>query len=49
MIDYTRVSAEMCQLRKISHMRDDNEKVEEERKKDLRRKMREFITHFTER
>ncbi len=30
-------------------MRGDNEEVEEERKKDLRKKMREFITHFTER
>jgi len=30
-------------------MKDDNEEVEEERKKDLRRKMREFITHFTDR
>jgi len=30
-------------------MKDDNEEVEEERKKDLRRKMREFITHFTNR
>ena len=30
-------------------MRDDDEEVEEEKKRDLRRKMREFITHFTER
>jgi len=39
----------MCQLRKISHTRGDSKEVEEERKRDLRRKMREFITHFTER
>jgi len=39
----------MCQLKEISHIRDDDEKVEEERKKDLRKKMREFITHFTDR
>jgi len=38
----------MCQSKEISHTRDDDEKVEEERKKDLRRKMRKFITHFTE-
>ena len=30
-------------------MRDKSEEVEEERKRDLRRKMRRFITHFTER
>jgi len=30
-------------------MRNDNEEVEKERKRDLRRKMREFITHFTDR
>jgi len=30
-------------------MKDDNEEVEEERKKDLRKKMRGFITHFTDR
>jgi len=35
--------------KEISHMRDDDEEVEEEKKRDLRRKMREFITHFTER
>jgi len=39
----------MCQSRKISHIRDNDEEVEEERKRDLRKKMREFITHFTER
>jgi len=30
-------------------MRDEGEEVEEERKRDLRRRMRRFITHFTER
>jgi len=39
----------MCQSKKISHTKDNDEEVEEERKKDLRKKMREFITHFTER
>jgi len=39
----------MCQSKKISHIKGDDEEVEEERKKDLRKKMREFITHFTER
>ncbi len=39
----------MCQSREISHMRDEGEEVEEERKRDLRRRMRRFITHFTER
>jgi len=39
----------MCQLKKISCTRDNDEKVEEERKKDLRQKIRRFITHFTER
>jgi len=39
----------MCQLKEISHMRDDDEKVEEERKRNLRKKMKKFITHFTER
>jgi len=38
----------MCQLKEILHTRDGDEEVEEERKRDLR-KMREFITHFTER
>jgi len=38
----------MCQSRKISHTRGDSEEVEEERKKDLRKEMRKFITHFTE-
>jgi len=38
----------MCQSRKISHTKDDSKEVEEERKKDLRKKMRKFITHFTE-
>jgi len=28
----------MCQLKKISHTRDENEEVEEERKRDLRRR-----------
>jgi len=35
-----RVSAEMCQSRKISHTRDEGEEVEEERKRDLRREVR---------
>jgi len=39
----------MCQLKEISHIRNDDEEVEEERKKDLRKEMRRFITHFTER
>jgi len=39
----------MCQLRKVSHIRGENEEVKEERKRDLRRRMRRFITHFTER
>jgi len=39
----------MCQSRKISHIRDKDEEVEEERKRNLRRKMKRFITHFTER
>jgi len=39
----------MCQLKKISCIRDEGEEVEEERKRDLKRKMRRFITHFTER
>jgi len=39
----------MCQLKEISHTRDDDEEVEEERKRNLRRKMRRFITHFTDR
>jgi len=30
-------------------MKDDDEEVKEERKRDLRKKMREFITHFTDR
>ncbi len=30
-------------------MRDDDEEVEEERKRNLRKEMRRFITHFTER
>jgi len=30
-------------------MRDNGEKVEEERKRHLRKKMRRFITHFTDR
>jgi len=30
----------MCQSKKISHTKDENEEVEEERKKDLRRRMR---------
>jgi hypothetical protein len=36
------------QLRKVSHTKDNDEEVEEERKRDLRRKMRGFITHFTD-
>jgi len=39
----------MCQSKEISHTRDENEEVEEERKRDLRKEMRRFITHFTER
>jgi len=35
---HTRVSVKMCQLKEISHTRDENEEVEEERKRDLRRK-----------
>jgi len=38
----------MCQSKEISHTRDESEEVEEKRKKDLRRRMKEFITHFTE-
>jgi len=30
-------------------MRDNDEEVEEERKRNLRKEMRRFITHFTER
>jgi len=30
-------------------MRDEGKEVEEERKRNLKRRMREFITHFTER
>jgi len=30
----------MCQLREISHTKDENEEVEEERKRDLRRRMK---------
>jgi len=29
-------------------MKDNSEEVKEERKRNLRRKMREFITHFTD-
>jgi len=39
----------MCQSKEISNTRDDSEEVEEKRKKDLRKEMRRFITHFTER
>ncbi len=39
---YTKVSAEMCQSKEISHTRDKGKEVEEERKRDLRRKMREI-------
>jgi len=39
----------MCKLKEILHTRDDDEEVEEERKRNLRKEMREFITHFTER
>jgi hypothetical protein len=35
-------------IKKISHTRDESEEVEEEKKKNLRRKMKRFITHFTE-
>jgi len=35
----------MCQSRKISHTRDEDEEVEKEKKKIEKR---EFITHFTE-
>jgi len=38
----------MCQSKEILHTRDDDEEVEEEKKRDLRKKMRRFITHFTE-
>jgi len=38
----------MCQSRKISHTKGDSEEVKEERKKNLRKEMRKFITHFTE-
>ena len=31
-----------------SHTKDDDEEVEKERKKDLRKKMRRSITHFTD-
>jgi len=37
----------MCQLRKISHTRDESEEVEK-KKEDLRREVKRFITHFTE-
>ncbi len=30
-------------------MKDNGKEVEEERKKDLRKEMRKFITHFTDR
>jgi len=39
----------MCQSKEISHTRDESEEVEEERKRNLRREMKRFITHFTER
>jgi len=39
----------MCQLKEILHTRDNDEEVEEERKRNLRKEMRRFITHFTER
>jgi len=32
----------MCQSKEISHTRDEGKEVEEERKRDLRRKMREI-------
>jgi len=38
----------MCQSREISHTKDDGEEVEKERKRDLRREVRGFITHFTD-
>jgi len=37
----------MCQSRKISHTRDKSEEVEEERKRNLRKEVKRFITHFT--
>ena len=46
---HTKVSAEMCQSRKISHTRDDDEEVEEERKREVVHEVRGFITHFTDR
>ena len=39
----------MCQLKEILHTRDNDEEVEEERKRNLRKEVRRFITHFTER
>jgi len=39
----------MCQLKKVSHTRDNSEEVEEERKRNLRKEVKKFITHFTER
>jgi len=30
----------MCQAKEVSHMRDENQEVEEERKRNLRREMR---------
>jgi len=39
----------MCQSKEVSHTRDENEEVEKERKRDLRKEVRRFITHFTER
>jgi len=36
------------QSREISHTKDDNEEVEEERKRNLRKEIRKFITHFTD-
>jgi len=39
----------MCQLKKISHTRGNDEEVKEERKKDLRKNVKRFITHFTDR
>jgi len=32
----------MCQLKEISHTKDESEEVEEKRKRDLRRKMRKI-------
>jgi len=38
-----RVSVKTCQLRKVSCTKDENEEVKEERKRDLRKRMRKVI------